>query len=280
LYSENTISLLHNMNLKIFLALLMVITALGSSLFAQTPTYQPSVFISKKDTLPYRILYPENFVHTQKYPLLLVLHGAGERGNDNEQQLLHGSSLFLTPEARRRFPAIVVFPQCPQDSYWANVLIDRENMPLELDFKSSREKPTKAMELLQGLVEELSTLSFVDTQRMYVGGISMGAMGTFELLRREPKRFAAAFAICGGDAPENAKEYASVPIWIFHGEQDSVVPVRYSKEIAKALEAAGANVRLTLYPRVDHDSWVKAFKEPELLSWLSSKKKDRRRQSQ
>lgn len=269
------------MNIKIILLLLfMLFSASGLSLMAQTATYQPTQFVNKKDTLLYRILYPENFVHTQKYPLLVVLHGAGERGNDNELQLLHGSSLFQKAEIRKKFPAIIVFPQCPQDSYWSNVMVNREEQPLVFDFKTGNEKPTRPMELLQGLVEELSSQTFVDTQRMYVGGLSMGAMGTLELLRREPKRFAAAFAICGGDAPENAKEYANVPVWIFHGEQDNVVPVSYSQEIAKALEAAGANVRLTLYPRVEHDSWTKAFAEPDLLPWLYSKKKEKRKQEQ
>lgn len=268
------------MKIKITLLLLFLLTALSSSLLAQKAVYHAMQFIHEEDTLPYRILFPENFNPSQKYPLVLVLHGAGERGSDNELQLVHGSNLFQNEDIQRNFPAIVVFPQCPQDSYWSNVSVNRDKQPLELNFRSGKKNPTQAMELLQGLVEKLSNQIFVDTQRMYVGGLSMGAMGTFELLRREPERFAAAFAICGGDAPDNAKEYARVPVWIFHGEQDSVVPVSYSQEIAKALEDAGANVRFTLYPKVDHDSWVQAFGEPELLPWLFSKKKEKQSQQQ
>jgi predicted peptidase len=113
----------------------------------------------------------------------------------------------------------------------------------------------------------------VDDERVYVGGLSMGGMGTFELVRRMPKTFAAAFPICGGANPATAKKMDDVDWWIFHGAKDDVVPPRHSEVMVKALKKEGANVKFTLYPNANHNSWDPAFTEPELLSWLFSKKK-------
>jgi predicted peptidase len=111
----------------------------------------------------------------------------------------------------------------------------------------------------------------VDKHRVYVGGLSMGGMGTFELLRRKPNVFAAAFAICGGDNTFNAKLYAKkVPLWIFHGAKDDVVPVEHSLVMAEAIKAAGGNPKLTIYPNDSHNSWNDAFAEPDLIPWLFS----------
>ncbi|EMR02014.1 carboxylesterase family protein [Cesiribacter andamanensis] len=262
------------MNNYLFILFFGLLLVAAGPLAAQTAPYEPAHFIQGSDTLPYRILYPKNFDPSTPYPLILVLHGGGERGNDNQKQLVHGGALFQQEAVRSAHPAVVVFPQCPADSYWSNVQIDRSKQPLQLEFSTSLSDTTRGMALLQGLVQKLAGLPYIDSLRMYVGGLSMGGMGTLELLRREPNRFAAAFAICGGDAPANAAAYARVPVWIFHGEQDSVVPVAHSLAIAEALEAAGANIRLTLYPQVDHNSWEQAFREPDLLPWLFSKKKE------
>lgn len=234
-------------------------------------SYERRNFIAKEGRLSYRILFPQNFNRTQRYPLILVLHGAGERGNDNELQLTHGSKLFLQQDIRKNFPAIVVFPQCPQDSYWSNVKIstgakDRRT----LTFPAGGE-PTKAMKLLLGLIDDLLDESYVDKNRLYIGGLSMGGMGTFELLDRRPTLFAAAFPICGGGHPATVNKYAKqVNLWVFHGAKDDVVPPSYSQVMVDALKKAGADIRFTVYPDVMHESWVQAFAEPELLPWLFS----------
>ncbi|RIJ34466.1 carboxylesterase family protein [Pontibacter oryzae] len=234
--------------------------------------YERKMYTNGNDTLPYRILYPKGFNPSKKYPLVLVLHGAGERGNNNEAQLVYGAKRFL--EEQEQFPAIVVFPQCPKDSYWSNVdIVKDETGERIFNFQDSG-KPTEAMQSLLGLLKQLRKSGYVDKDRVYLGGLSMGGMGTFELLRRKPSTFAAAFPICGGGAPESAKKYAKkVDLWIFHGEVDSVVPVEHSKAMAKSLEEAGSDVKLTVYPGVNHNSWDYAFKEPELLSWIFSHKK-------
>jgi len=226
-------------------------------------------FGSGKDVMPYRILYPDHFHRAKKYPLILVLHGAGERGDDNELQLTHGAKLFLKDDVRKKFPAIVVFPQCPTGSYWSNV--DRESISDDKRNFIFREdgEPTKAMSLLLVLIDDLLKKPYIDKNRLYVGGLSMGGMGTFELLSRRPHLFAAAFPICGGGHPNTVKEYAKdVSLWIFHGAKDNVVSLHHSEVMVNALKKAGANVRFTVYPEVQHESWEQAFAEPELLPWL------------
>ncbi|MGZ3763676.1 MAG: carboxylesterase family protein [Mucilaginibacter sp.] len=231
-------------------------------------------FIIKNDTIPYRILFPQHFDPTKKYALILVLHGAGERGNNNDAQLAYGPKLFLNDTIRAKYPAIVVFPQCPADSYWSNV--DKQTDPAGKTIFRFQEggEPTRAMKGLLGLVSEMLDKPYVDKHRMYVGGLSMGGMGTFEILRRKPDVFAAAFAICGGDNTLNAKVYAKkVPLWIFHGAKDSVVPFDHSQVMLDAIKQAGGNPKFTVYPNDDHNSWNDAFAEPDLIPWLFSHKK-------
>jgi predicted peptidase len=258
--------------LKSMLALLFVFSYTVTAAQENIDAYERRIYIQQNDTLPYRILYPSNFDTAKEYPLVLVLHGAGERGNDNEEQLKHGAELFL--EHQQEFPAIVVFPQCPKDSYWSNVnIVPDENGKRTFNFRK-RGKPTEAMNNLLGLLDELQESGQVDEGSIYIGGLSMGGMGTFELLRRKPNTFAAAFPICGGGHPATARKFAEkVPLWVFHGEEDSVVPVEKSRIMAEAIEKAGGNVKLTIYPDVDHNSWDYAFKEPELLPWLFSHEK-------
>ncbi|WP_187261062.1 carboxylesterase family protein [Pontibacter beigongshangensis] len=183
--------------------------------------------------------------------------------------------MFLNPEYRQQFPAIVVFPQCPKDSYWSNVnIVTDEKGKRAFNFREEKEEPTKAMRALLALVQDLEKSGSIDKKRMFLGGLSMGGMGTFELLRREPRTFAAAFPICGGGHPAGTKAYANkVPLWVFHGEVDGIVPVEKSQVMVDAIRAAGGNVKFTVYPGVNHNSWDYAFKEPDLLSWLFSHKK-------
>src|ERR1041385_805847 len=160
--------------------------------FAQSPEasrFDRGSYIYKSDTIPYRFVFPQNFDPSKKYALILVLHGAGERGNNNEAQLKHGTELFLNDTIRAKYPAIVIFPQCPANSFWSNVKIGNDaSGKITWNFIEGGE-PTKAMTALLGLIDQWLDKPFVDKHRVYVGGLSMGGMGTFELLRRKPEWF-------------------------------------------------------------------------------------------
>lgn len=236
--------------------------------------YEKKWMVQGRDTLPYRLLLPKDYSPSKKYPLILFLHGAGERGHDNEKQLVHGANLFLRDSIRKNYRAIVVFPQCAANSYWSNVSIITDSIQRTriFSFKPDGE-PTKAMELVMDLIKELSDEYPLDKDRLYVGGLSMGGMGTFELVRRKPKLFAAAFPICGGANAATAKRLKGPSWWIFHGLKDNVVDPVYSKIMAAAIKDQGAEVKLTLYPEAGHNSWDDAFAEKELLPWLFSKHK-------
>lgn len=254
-------------------ALLVVFVCLFVSTiaFAQDfPAFQAKQLVHRGDTLPYRILYPDDYDPEGSYPVLYFLHGAGERGNDNQKQLVHGAKLFLEDSIRHAFPAIVIFPQCAEDSYWSNVDIQSTTDGGREFYFRTKGKPSTGMSLFLRLVKHIGKHEAVDEQRIYIGGLSMGAMGTYEALRRKPKVFAAAFAICGGDNTANVKKYAHIPLWIFHGEQDNVVPSTHSHAIVAELRRVGANPKATFYPMANHNSWDNAFAEPELLPWLFS----------
>ena len=231
--------------------------------------FEKKEFVQNSDTLPYRILLPINYVAGKQYPMVLFLHGAGERGKDNEKQLVHGAKMFLEDSIRNKYPAIVVFPQCPQNSFWANIdsRFDSVTNKRILVYREDGE-PTKGMELLLGLYKDLKENYKPDESRLYVGGLSMGGMGTFEIARRLPNNFTAAFAICGGANTTTAALLKNTAWWIFHGMKDNVVNPQNSIDMAEALKAAGAEVKLTLYPEANHNSWDDAFKEPEFFSWL------------
>ena len=246
------------------LLLLVILVVFISTLQAQS--YKKEWFISDGDTLPYRILFPKGYEKgDQSYPLLLFLHGAGERGSDNKAQLVHGAKLFK--KNSKTYPAIVVFPQCEKDSYWAH--LDRgpyDHMNLSFPFYEKGKAP---LELVIQLLDELLEKERIDRSRVLLAGLSMGGFGTFELLARRPNLFSKAIPICGGGNPLLVPLYANhTKFWVFHGDADSVVDVKYSRRMHEALVEAGADVQYTEYPGVGHNSWDNAFADPQFLSWL------------
>ena len=247
--------------------------AAGFNSFAQDTTLFKRVVFSKNgDTLLSRVLYPKNFDSTKTYPILFFLHGSGERGSDNKSQLVHGSEQFLKDSVRNAFPSIVIFPQCPANDSWSDVDIVTENGKRTFHFKKAG-KPTKPMHALLAVVKDFLNRDYVDKNRVYVGGLSMGGIGTYEMLRRKRHTFAAAFAICGGDNLANVKKYKHVPLWIFHGAKDGTVDPAFSIAIADRLKTLGDEVKLTIYPNAGHNSWDDAFAESTFLPWLYSHKK-------
>lgn len=242
-------------------------------IFAQDRSlFTKHLFIKNGDTMPYRMLLPKNYDGLKSYPLIIVLHGSGERGNDNEAQLSHGTEAFLNGRARDSFPAVVIFPQCSKNGWWSNTKVTEQKGEERFEFYEGGDA-TKDMKLLMALVKSTIKNHHVNKQMVYAGGLSMGGMGTFELVRRMPKTFAAAFPICGGANPATAKKLKHTAWWVFHGGKDDVVLPKYSQQMVNALKAENAEVKFSLYPNDNHNSWDSAFGEKELLPWLMSHKK-------
>lgn len=236
--------------------------------------YKKEWLINGTDTLPYRILMPENYNPAKKYPVIFFLHGAGERGNDNEKQLVHGGKLFLKDSIRKNYPAIVVFPQCSEKSFWSSVAFKYDTIIKKRSFEfSATAQPTIAMQLLLKLTGKILKEFPVKKDQVYVMGLSMGGMGTFELVNRKQHTFAAAIPICGGGDPATAGALAKTKWWVFHGAKDDVVLPVYSDIMVDALKKTKAFVKYTVYPDANHNSWDPAFAEPGLLYWLFSNKK-------
>ena len=236
--------------------------------------YAKEVFHSSVgDSIGYRILIPQDYNAKKKYPVILFLHGAGERGYDNELQLTHGSDLFTKEENLNNYPAIVIFPQCRPNSNWATFSI---NNIKDSRFDGVYKWPSRDQELVMELFNYIVNNMSVDKSRLYIMGLSMGAFGTYEILARHPHIFAAAVPICGGGNLDVVNRYAKqTALWITHGDDDQVVPVEYSQKLYNELKNHGSDVKYTEYKDVGHDSWTNTFNEPELLKWLFSKQRDR-----
>ncbi|WP_026690546.1 prolyl oligopeptidase family serine peptidase [Alteribacter aurantiacus] len=229
---------------------------------------KPKTYYRNGKTIHYLLHLPENIkgVNNEKWPMILFLHGAGERGDDLNTIKVHGIPKII--EANREFPFIVVSPQCPLGDYWtSNVSI--------LD------------SLMDSLVKELP----VDKNRLYLTGMSMGGIGGWHLLMRNPDRFSAFVPVCGGFSipdmrrkrvlePDSAEELfrklpkvLRIPIWAFHGENDDIVPPVETRRIIETLQHEGGNAKLTVYKGVGHDAWTETYKKEELYKWLTKQTK-------
>lgn len=256
---------------KIYTAFLLLFCFAASA--QDLSLYKKQEYNESGKMLPYRILYPENYDKSKKYPLVLFLHGAGERGSDNEIQLAHGGALFLADSNRKNFPCIVIFPQCPTDSAWGSLKVDRTTTPYTFSLDYTRPQ-TWAMTAVIDLTKQVASTESVDKSRMYISGLSMGGFGAFEAVYRYPKLFAVAMPICGGaDTVHYNRRVKKIPFWIFHGDADAVVNVENSRAMVRTLESLHVRVKYSEYPGVNHNSWDNAFAEPTYLSWMFSHKK-------
>jgi predicted peptidase len=205
--------------------------------------------------LPYRIYVPESGGAEEPYPLVLFLHGSGERGSDNRAQTGKNGVMqtLLSEENRAEYPCVVLAPQCPEEQWWSDAGVPAA---------------------LMGLLERTKTRHPIDPARVYITGLSMGGFGTWSMLAAYPDYFAAAIPVCGGGAPEQAPLFHEMPIWVFHGSKDKIVNPQDSRDMVKALEEAGAKeVKYTEYPTEGHQSWEKAWREINLFPWLFSQSK-------
>ena len=200
--------------------------------------------VTKTLSCNHLLFLPEDYGEQEKdWPLMLFLHGAGERGNDLQKVKVHGPPKIV--EKQKDFPFIVVSPQCPGGDWW-----------------------DEKLDVLANLLDDIVARYDVDTERIYLTGLSMGGYGTWALASKYPDRFAAIAPICGGGKRFMAYRLKDVPVWAFHGAKDSVVPLEESEEMVEAINARGGNAKLTIYPDAGHDSWTKSYDNQELYDWL------------
>jgi predicted peptidase len=218
----------------------------------------------------YQVFVPASWSKAARWPVVLFLHGAGERGEDGLLQTEVGIGRAIRRSVDR-FPCVVVLPQCRKNRWW-----------------TEPEMESVALKALQASVKEFNG----DGARIYLTGISMGGYGTWSITRNHPGKFAALAVICGGIKPppsiridsakitgtegdayaETASKVGSTPVWVFHGDADPAVPVEESRRMVEAIKAAGGNVKYTEYPGVGHNSWDAAYGDRELISWLLAQK--------
>jgi predicted peptidase len=228
--------------------------------------FEPLVFKTGDErTLNYRLMKPKNFNAQNQYPLVLFFHGAGERGDDNVIQLVHGMNDFAKDENREKYPCFVVAPQVPEGKRWVEV--DWTEDAHDFD-----EKPSATMQLVIELLDALQKEFRIDQSRLYVTGLSMGGFGTWDIISRYPDKFAAAAPVCGGADLKLAPKLVKVPIWTFHGDKDTVVKLHRTVDMVEAIRIAGGKPLYTEYSGVGHDSWVKAYSDPKLMEWMFAQK--------
>jgi len=226
--------------------------------------FEKHIFCFRDTALPYRFFKPEYYIDGKKYPLVITLHGAGERGNDNEKQILYHSlaTTWAKDENQIKHPCFVLSPQCPENKRWVEV--DWKNKIVNQDSFSFSDVLITLMELLNIIKKDFP----IDSERIYLVGLSMGGFGTWELLTRYPNVFAAAIPMSGGGDPTKAKKIRNIPIWVFHGEKDSVVPVEASRNMVNELNRVNAIIIYSEIPGKDHAIWKQIFDNSLLADWL------------
>jgi predicted peptidase len=233
---------------------------------ATTAKFEARTHRSESDgSLPYRLFKPAALQPDRKYPLLVFLHGAGERGTDNESQLKWGGKV-LAQAVQAKEKCFVIAPQCPPERLWVNT--PWANGSYSVDAVKESDELRKVVEI----VKKVSTELPIDPDRVYVMGLSMGGFGTWDLITRHPDLFAAAVPICGGGDPSKAKSITA-KVWAFHGAADNVVPTRGTQEMIDALRQAKKDPKYTEYAGVGHANWVNAWNEKGLVEWLLGTKR-------
>ena len=227
--------------------------------------FKKAVFTSQnQEKLPYRLLYPLSYDPIKKYPLVLFLHGAGSQGDDNESQLMEVPQVLLKASADSKYACFVLAPQCRKEDAWAWF----PKYPLCETAKEPSKSCRLTLDLIDGLIAKLP----IDQQRIYVTGLSLGGEGTFDMITQRPHFFAAALPVCGIADSSKVNLMKHTPLWIFHGDSDEINSVEYSRNLVKAFKRQGLNCRYSEYAGVKHDSWTRAYQEPELLKWMFNQK--------
>ena len=231
--------------------------------------FEKQYFTYKDTTIPYRFFKPENIIEGNKYPLIITFHGAGERGSDNEKHIqLHGlATTWAEEKNQKKYPCFILSPQCPEDKRWVEV--DWKTKIVNQNSFSFSDLLITVMELLNKIKKE----NPIDGSRIYLVGLSMGGFAVWELITRFPNKFAAAIPMSGGGDPSKIKKIKNLPIWAFHGEKDSVVPVEASRNMVNALKKINAKIIYSEIKGKAHAIWQEIFDNQLLGDWLFAQKK-------
>lgn len=232
------------------LAVFAVVRAAEDKPAAAKPGVQESGTLDRTIRLKmqYLIYLPDEYDEKESWPLLVFLHGAGERGDNLQKVKIHGPPKLI--DGGKKFPFIVASPQCPAEEWWQS-------------------------QQLSALVDDLVEKYKVDEDRIYITGLSMGGFGTWGLASYEPHRYAAIAPICGGGEAYRTRRFPHLPVWAFHGAKDFVVPLERSQMMIDALKKHGGKPKFTVYPEAEHDSWTETYENPELYEWLLSQKRQK-----
>jgi len=221
--------------------------------------------------LPYRLMQPvKDLDPNQMFPMVLILHGVGERGTDNKTPLLRTGirELFTDKQNRAKYPCYVVLPQCPLNGKWVDVNWNATKHAM-------REEPTETMRLVMELIASLRKELTIDPQQIYVMGPSMGGFGVWDIICRQVDLFAAAVPVSGGGDESQAPAIAKIPIWAFHGDSDNIVKPDWSRRMIAAIRKTGGDPKYTEYKDTGQGAWAKTLAEPDLLKWLFEQKREK-----
>lgn len=231
---------------------LLVSGAVGAQAPGKQVPQTLTKLVGRNVSAQYLLSLPKDYGQdaNKRWPIIVFLHGAGESGSDLEKVKVHGPPKLIAQG--KEFPFIVVSPQCPSIREWWN------------------------RETLNALLDDVLEKYKVDEDRVYLTGLSMGGYGTWEWATRYPERFAAIAPICGGGLPRFAPRLKNMGVWVFHGAKDSVVKLDESQEMVDALKASGAtDLKYTIYPEAQHDSWTETYNNPELYEWFLQHKRQK-----
>jgi predicted peptidase len=220
------------------------------------------------ESMNYRLFLPKDHGGAKKYPLVLVFHGAGQRGDDNRKQLASYAAGWIDAAVQSKHPCILLIPQCPTGKKWVDTDWGKGS------YSFSAVPLSEPMKLAKEILDQVLREKPVDLKRVYVMGASMGGYGAWNFVMRYPELVAAVVPVCGAGDPAMAATIKQIPIWAFHGDVDSMVPPSGSWEMVDAVKkAGGTKIKLTMYPGVDHGSYLKAWRDPDLVEWLFSQSK-------
>ncbi len=226
-------------------------------------TYKPTSTEQPEVEFKYRLLKPAKIDAGKKYPLVLFLHGAGERGSDNVAQLKSFPTVIATDENREKYPCFVLAPQCRADKKWSDVnWSDPTSQPLP-------EKPSEDLQAALAELKAVCNAEPVDENRIYLTGLSMGGYGSWDLAERMPEHFAAVAPICGGGDNSKADKLVKLPIYCYHGDQDQAVPVVRSRGMIEAITKAGGHPKYRELSGIGHNCWDRAYSDADgVIPWM------------